>query len=173
MAFNSLTVSLENSGVFRLGDTTNGITVVQRMGGTSVPVGAFALEWGTGNGQANALYVSGVRTVAATTADNLNLTTLSMAGTTFSLTKLKYLLVVISGPDGTKSLQVGPRNVSNAVQLGWGGTGATVYDTVFTDREWKHPYAGWTVTASTADILGIYNPGAGSVDYSVVVAGLD
>lgn len=173
MAFDALTVSLEDSGLFRLSDSTNGVTVTQRLGTTSVPVATFSLEWGTGTNQANALYVSGLRSVAATTADNLNLSTLSMAGATFSLTKVKYVLVVISGPDGTKSLRVGPRGVSNAAQLWAGGTAAGNYETVITDRAWKHPYAGWDVTATTADILGIYNPGAGSVSYCVVVAGLD
>jgi hypothetical protein len=172
MAFDALTVRVAESGSYRISDSTNGLSVTQRIGGTTIPVADLLLEFGTGTGQANALYIAS-RTVTATTADNINLTSLSMGGTTFSLTKVKYVLIAISGADGTKSLQVGPKGVSNAVQLGWGGTGATVYDTVITDREWKHPYAGWTVTATTADILGIYNPGASSVTYGIVIAGLD
>jgi hypothetical protein len=173
MAFNTLQAGVELSGYYRIADTGNGLSIVQRVGGTTIPVAATAFDFGTGTNEANALYISGLRAVAATTADNLNLSTLSMGGQTLSLTKVKYVLVAISAPDGTKSLRVGPRGVSNAAQLWAGGTAAGNYETVITDREWKNPYAGWDVTASTADILGIYNPGAGSVTYSVVVIGLD
>lgn len=172
MAFDTLNTDVRLSGYYLLKDSALGQTITQRLGGAMLPTADTAFEWGTGSGQANALYVA-TRTVAATTADNLNLTTLALGGTTFSLTKVKYVLVAISAPDGTKSLRVGPRGVSNAAQLWAGGTASGNYETVFTYREWIHPFAGWDVTASTADILGIYNPGAGSVTYGVVIIGLD
>ncbi len=172
MAFSDLRIAVDPSGAFRITDTTAGISVTQRVGSDTLPVAPLLLQWGTGTNQANALYVAS-RTVSATTADNLNLSSLALAGTTFSFTRIKYVLIALSGPDGTKSLRVGPQGVSNAAQLWAGGTAAGNYETVITDREWKHPYAGWTVTASTADILGIYNPGASSVTYGVVIAGLD
>lgn len=172
MAFDSITTDVRIVGAYRIGDSSLGQTISQRVGGSVLPTAATSFTWGTGSGQANALYVAS-RTVTATTADNLNLTSLSLAGTTFSLTKVKYVLIAIDSPDGTKSLRVGPRGVSNAAQLWAGGTGASNYETVHTYREWSEPVTGYSVTASTADILGIYNPGAGSVTYGIVIIGLD
>lgn len=172
MAFDTLNTDVRLSGFYQLKDSTLGQTITQRVGGTLLPAAATAFEWGTGSGQANALYVA-TRTVNATTADNLNLSSLALGGTTFSLTKVKYVLIAISSPDGTKSLRVGPRGVANAAQLWAGGTAAGNYETVVSYREWIHTFAGWDVTASTADILGIYNPGAGSVTYGVAIIGLD
>lgn len=172
MAFDTLSTDVRLSGFYQIKDSALGQTITQRLGGTLLPTADTAFEWGTGTGQANAFYVA-TRTVTATTADNLNLSSLSLGGTTFSLTKVKYVLIAISAPDGTKSLRVGPRGVSNAAQLWAGGTASGNYETVYTYREWIEPYTGYAVTASTADILGIYNPGAGSVTYGVVIIGLD
>jgi hypothetical protein len=172
MAFDTLNTDFQIGGGGSFVDSTAAATFLARFGAASLPLRRSQYTFGTGDYQANAWYVAS-RTVTATTADNINLTSLSFFGTTFSLTKLKYLYVAISNPDGTKSLLVGPRGVSNAVQLGWGGTGATVYDTVYTGQDWERPHAGWTVTATTADILGIYNPGASSVTYGIWILGLD
>jgi hypothetical protein len=146
--------------------------VLARFGGGALPVRRTQFSFGTGDFQGNAWYIDS-RTVSATSNDNINLSSLAYYGTTYSLTKLKYLYVCISEPNGTKSLRVGPQNVSNAAQLAWGGTGSTVYDTVHTGRDWEHPFAGWDVTATSADVLGIYNPGAGSVTYGIWIIGLD
>jgi len=172
MAFNRLNTDIQIAGGGSFEDSTAGGRFVARFGANALPLRRSQYAFGTGNYEGNAWYIAS-RTVTATTADNINLTSLSYFGTTFSLTKLKYLYIAISEPNGTKALQVGPRGVSNAAQLGWGGTGATVYDTIYTGQDWEHPYAGWTVTASTADILGIFNPGASSVTYGIWIIGLD
>jgi hypothetical protein len=92
-------------------------------------------------------------------------------GNVISATKLKLLILSVSSPDGTKAIRVGPRGVSNTIQGPWGGTGATVYTDVTHWHVLYEPVAGWTVTAGTGDILGLYNPGAGSVTYSILLAG--
>lgn len=168
-----ITANVSFSGGGIITDSANGATQPASVGQGVLPSLLSAYTYGTGTAQVNAFYAAS-RTVAATTFDLINLTTTTAAlGTTFSLTKLKFLLVAVQSPDGTKSLRVGPQNQSNAAQLWFGGTGATVYDTVFTYRVWENPYAGYTVTASTGDILPIYNPGASSVTYGIWILGLD
>lgn len=127
---------------------------------------------GTGSFQVNQVYCA-QRALAATTFDLLDMAgSLTNLGGTITFTKIKYLRVEIVSPDGTKVLRVGPQNQSNPVPLGWGGTGATVYREVYYAEEWNMPYAGFTVTAGTGDILPIYNPGATSVTYAILIAGL-
>lgn len=143
-------------------------------GSRDVPELSFGLTYGTGSGKANKLYCA-KRTLAATTFDLIDLAgSLSDGiGNTLTFTKLKLALVAIVAPDGAKSLRVGPQNQSNTFQGEWGGGGATVYEAV---THWKpvvyEPVAGYTVTASTGDILPIYNPGASSLDYWLLLAGV-
>lgn len=116
------------------------------------------------------------RTVAATTADNLDLrggTVSTKLGLILDFQTIKLIVIQIVSPDGTKSLRVGPQNVSNAFSSPWGGAGATVYETVFHSHTFAFdPYTGFAVTAGTGDVLGIYNPGAGSVTYNIFIAGI-
>lgn len=84
-------------------------------------------------------------------------------------TKIKELIVAIESPDGTKSLRVGPQNVSNGWQGPFGGVGATCYQTVFHHLRWTEPYTGFDITAGTGDILRIHNPGAGTVVAHVLI----
>jgi hypothetical protein len=142
-----------------------------RFGGLSIPALSVSLGYGTGSGQANWMYTA-TRTVAATTADNLDLagSLTDGLGNTITATKLKLAVVAISSPDGTKSLRVGPRGVSNATLAGFGD--ASDYQTV---RNWwvqYDPVGGYDVTAGTADLFCLYNPGAGSVTYTVLLAGV-
>lgn len=164
---------LSLSGNGSVTDSANSATQPITIGSGVMPTLASEYTYGTGSAQVNAFYAAS-RTLAATTFDLLNLTTLPNAlGTTFSLTRLKLLVISIDSPDGTKSLRVGPQNQSNAAQLWFGGTGATVYETIFTGQKWEDPYAGYTVTATTGDILPIYNPGGSSVTYGIWILGLD
>jgi hypothetical protein len=168
-----ITAQLSAIGGGTVQDTVLQSTQPLNLGAGIMPVLATSYTYGTGSSQVNAFWAAS-RTVAATTYDNINLTTAPNAlGTTFSLTKLKALVVAISSPDGSKKLRVGPQNQSNAAQLWFGGTGATAYDEFFHYRVWEDPYTGYAVTASTADILPIYNPTGSSITYAIWLLGLD
>lgn len=133
---------------------------------------AISLTFADGNGDEEAQsWWHDERTVAATTADNIDLAgTLSgVLGGTVTALKVKWIVVAIDAPDGVKTLRVGPRNQANAWQGPWGGTGATVYQDVTHHLALFEPYAGWTVTAGTGDVLGVYNPSAVSVTYRIWV----
>lgn len=173
MALNLLTITAEGKlrGIVR--DGTSGGTIAKTFSANSIPALSVSLTYGTGSGQANWWYYAS-RTVATVTADNLDLSgsLTDGLGNTISATKLKLLVVAISSPDGTKSLRVGPRGVSNAAQLNYGGVASTDYISTTTWHVLYEPVAGFTITASTGDILGIYNPGAGSVTYSILMAGV-
>lgn len=125
-------------------------------------------EDGSGSGQAQSWWHD-ERTVTATTADNIDLagSLTGPFGATITAVKIKWIVLAIDTPGSTKSLRVGPRGVSNAFQGPWGGTGATVYQDFTTFFAAVEPYTGWTVTAGTGDILGIYNPSAVSVTYRI------
>lgn len=154
-------------------DGTTGAVLRKKFGALSVPTLGVSLTYGTGSGQANWAYYAS-RTVATVTADNLDLSgsLTDGLGNTISATKLKLLVVAVSSPDGTKTIRVGPRGVANTLQGPWGGTGATVYTDVTTWHVLYEPVAGWNVVGGSSDILGIYNPSASSVTYSILMAGV-
>jgi hypothetical protein len=174
MAITGLRIDGENELSAYIRDGGTGAVLRKKFGLTaSVPALAVDLTYGTTSAKANWMYYAS-RTVAATTADNLDLSgsLTDGLGNTISATKLKLAVIAIASPDGTKSLRVGPRGVANAAQLNFGGVAATDYQTV-THWWWLYePVAGYTITAATADIFGVYNPGAGSVTYSVLLAGV-
>jgi hypothetical protein len=157
----------------RIADATTGQQQNAIYGRTILPARSRSFTHGTGSGQANKWHLS-QRTLATTTFDLLDLAggLTDYKGAAITFTKIKRVYVAIVDPSSSKSLRVGPQNQSNAGQFGWGGTGATVYQTVYTDWDDYEPYAGWTVTAGTGDIYPIYNPSAGSVTYVLFVLGL-
>jgi hypothetical protein len=157
----------------RVGDDATGQYQAAVFGKANLPARVRSLTHGTGSGQANKWHLS-QRTLATTTFDLLDLAggLTDYKGAAITFTKIKRVYVAIVDPSSSKSLRVGPQNQSNAGQFGWGGTGATVYQTVYTDWDDYEPYAGWTVTAGTGDIYPIYNPSAGSVTYVLFVLGL-
>jgi hypothetical protein len=172
-ALNLTNRSGERALSFNIKDGTTGAVLSKRFGAVSVPDLGLSFTYGTGSGQANKLYYAS-RTVATVTADNLDLAG-SLAdglGNTITFTSLKLMLFAVLEPDGTDTLRIGPRNQSNPFQGPWGGTGATVYQDVTHHWYAYAPVAGWTVTAGTGDILGVYNPSAGSVTYSVLLVGV-
>lgn len=154
-------------------DGTTGAVIAKRFGAVSVPDLGISLTFGTGSGQANKFYFAS-RTVATVTADNLDLagTLADGLGNTVTFTALKLMVFAVSSPDGTKTLRIGPRNQSNPFQGPWGGTGATVYQDLTHHWYDYRPVTGHTVTAGTGDTLGVYNPSAGSVTYTVLLAGV-
>jgi len=154
-------------------DGTTGAVLRKKFGALSVPELSISLTYGTGSGQANWAYYAS-RTVATVTADNLDLSgsLTDGLGNTISATKLKLLVVAISSPNGTKALRVGPRGVSNAAQLNFGGVSSTDYQTVTHWHVIYEPVAGYTITGGTGDVLGLYNATAGIVTYSILMAGV-
>lgn len=118
------------------------------------------------------------RTVAATTYDNLTLygSLTDAEGNTLNFKTVQRVLLVHANPTGSNPIQVGPQNQTNAwggaANTPWpGGVGATVYDEVYWKLDLVNPW-GWTVDHATpADVLGIYNPNAGSVTYAVWILG--
>lgn len=133
----------------------------------------FELQNGTGSGQANKWFLER-RTVNATTYDLLDLAggVDDYKGDPITFTAIKRCLLKIVDPNGTKKLYLGPQNQTNAAQLWAGGTGATAYDEVFWGIDHKHPYAGWTVTAGTGDILPVYNPTGSAITYAIFLLGV-
>lgn len=173
MALNTLNFSGEwpVGGFWK--DGTTGAVLRKKFGVLSVPTLSISLTYGTGSGNANWAYYAS-RTVNATTADNLDLSgsLTDGLGNTISATKLKLLVIGIASPDGTKTLRVGPRGVANTFQGPWGGTASTDYVSVTTWHVIYEPVAGYTITGGTGDVLGIYNSSAGSLTYSILLAGV-
>jgi hypothetical protein len=158
------------------GSMTNPLDLSTPINSVAVGTGDFPeclieLEDGNGAEQAQAHWHD-LRTVTATTADNLDLygSLTGPFGSTVSVVKIKTILVVIDTPGTTKSLRIGPQNVANANQLGFGGTGATVYATCRRFLLLEDVDSGWTVSNGSTDVLGIYNPSAVSVTYAIWIS---
>lgn len=173
---NTLNFASRYGGGGRLVDNatlTQQAAIIGATGGL-IPALGLTLLNGTGSGQASNWYLA-VRSVAGTTADNLDLAggLTNGLGQVLTFTKVKYLLLAINSPDGAKKLDLGPKGASNPFIGPWaGGSGATVYDEVYEVYENRNTFSGWTVTATTGDILGIYNPGATTVTYTIFIIGL-
>lgn len=154
-------------------ETATGKSQHANFGFGSIPALALSLGFGTGSGKANKFYF-GKRTLAATTFDLIDLSgsLVDFTGTTIAFTKLKLAIVSLDVPGVSTSLRAGPQNQSNSFQGAFGGAGATVYKTIL-DWEFvvKETTAGYTVTAGTGDIFPVYNPGAASLDYYVLLVG--
>lgn len=174
MAQDSLTIGGNFPLTFSISDS-GGSSKSGRFGvGSLWPSLAVDIEWGTGSGQCNLACVTR-RTLTATTYDNLDLAggLSDNLGNTLTFTKIKLAILALATPDGTANLRVGPQAQSNVMQGPWGGTGATVYKTVYhSDIIWRELVAGFTVTAGTGDIFPIYNPTGSSVIYTLLLAGL-
>lgn len=168
----TLQATITLSGTGSLADDVTDVKQLATFGGAILPTIVTAFSYGTGNNQVNKQYLK-KRTLAATTFDLLDLTALTdFQGAALNFAKIKYIFVGIISPDGTKSLRVGPQNQTNAFAGFWGGTGATVYDTVLHSLEHKAPISG-LATGGTTKILPIYNPGASSLDYAIWILGTD
>lgn len=173
MALNKLSIILDGEMRNFWQDGTTSALLRRRWGTLSIPALSISLSYGATSGLANWAYYAS-RTVNATTADNLDLSgsLTDGVGNTISATKLKLLVVSIASPDGTKTLRIGPRGESNAAQLNFGGVTATDYQAVTTWHVIYEPVAGYTITAGTGDILGIYNSSASNLTYSILMAGV-
>lgn len=129
------------------------------------------LEPGTGAGNADLLF-SDERTIAASGAEDLDLAGVltSPLGATLTFAKVKAILIVADAGN-TNSVQVGGdgsaaflgpfANSSDILTIPPGGSVLLV-----------HPGAGWTVTATTADLLQVANSSSGTgVTYKVIIIG--
>lgn len=157
----------------RIEDQSTGQWQVGVFGKNLLPARSRSFTHGSGSGQVNKWHLS-QRTLATVTYDNLDLAggLTDYKGAAITFTKIKYAYIAIISPSSTKSLRVGPQNQSNAATLHWGGTGATVYETFYTDWELYEPYTGFTVTAGTGDIFPIYNPTGSSITYTLFLMGV-
>lgn len=169
-----ITLNERTLGGGRIIDSVSGQVLPAIWGKGNLPARTRTFTSGTGNNQVDKFHLS-QRTLTATTFDLLDLSGVltDYKGVAITFSKIKRVYIAIVSPDGTKSLRIGPQNQANAGQFGWGGTGATVYQTIYTDWDDYFPYAGHTVTAGTGDIYPVYNPGASSVTYALLIAGLD
>lgn len=146
----------------------------------------FTLSYGTGtvldaNGAVNVtgLYVYN-STLANATTKSVNMNGGSdvdfVSGAALVWSKLKYAFVanlgiVAGAPDGLLYLQVGPQGVTNAFNAAWGGSGATVWNYCPWSISLRGPAAGWTVTAVTAMLFPVNNPGATTLQILIILAG--
>lgn len=174
MALNLVSISgdLKLSAFWR--DGTSLASLRRRFGANSIPALDLSVSYGTGSGQVSWVYFT-TGSLAATTAANVDLSgsVTDGLGNTVSATKLKILIVAVTSPDGSKRIRVGPRGVANAAQLNFGGVASTDYIDVY---DWcpvvLETTTGFTITAGTGDIVGVYNPGGSAVTYSLLAAGV-
>jgi hypothetical protein len=170
----TLTMNLSGQGAVKgtagLGTPTENVVVGQGNFG-AMQVG---FSFGTGNNQANKWFAA-QRTVGAGANDDLDLAggLTNGIGEVLTFTKVKYLLIALVAPDGTRVLRVGPQGVANAFQGPHGGVVAGNYVEVKNFSEYiNEPITGYTVTAGTGDVLRVNNPGGGSVTYNILIIGV-
>jgi hypothetical protein len=160
---------ISGSGTYR--DSTNALQQMASFGSGILPSVRQQYSYGTGDNQVNKWYLAR-RTLAATTYDNLNLTSgLATMGVTQAFTALKRVLIAIIDPDGTKALQVGPQNQTHANQLWFAGVTANFYETLYTSILKDRPITGWSVSSGSTDVLSIYNPTANPITYAIWLLG--
>lgn len=175
MAVDLIRITGDMEARFLYADSGKGTTFSRKFGAKSVPALDLSVSYGIGANQCNWLYFEQGRSLAATTYDNHDLYggLTDAFGTAINATALKLAIVALDSPDGAANLRVGPQNQTGAAQLGWGGTGATVYQTVY---DWwlasNMSAAGWTITNTTADVFSVYNPTGSAVLYSILLAGI-
>jgi hypothetical protein len=145
MPLNTATFSLTGSGTLTKTLTLSTPTDTIQIGAGAFPAATFDLADGNGDAQAQDWY-SAFLTIRA-------------------------IILVIKDPTSAKRLRVGPQNVTNAAQLGFGGVGAQAYLEFDRFAILERIYTGWTVTPGTGDLLPINNPSGVSVDVAVWVLG--
>jgi hypothetical protein len=144
----------------------------------------FTLSYGTGtvldaNGAVpvNGLYVYQASLAASgTKSANMNGGTDVDAATGALLvwTKLKYWFVANLGiaggaPDGLLYLLVGPDSVATSAVAGFNASTNAIK--TYWSMSYRGPAAGETVTAATAMLFNVNNPGASALNILIVLAG--
>ena len=147
--------------------------------GNNWPTMKTTLTYGTAANQAKNWYLK-KRTLAAGANDDLDLSgglTNEVGDTGIIFLAIKVLLIAILSPDGVKKLKVGPGAgaggtlVANAFIGPWASAASSFVQIDNFGLPINHPWGGYAVTSGTADILRINNPGAGSVDYNLLIVG--
>jgi len=158
------------NGTYVKGASQRSTQTAFQLGQNSMPPLVKTYTTGTGTDQANKMFVN-VYTIAGTTNQDLDLagSLIDDQGNTLTFAAIKEILVIINSPDGTKKLEIGPAAVANAFI----GPFADVSDklTFFDHIRLSHPYAGWTVTAGTGDIMRLRNSSATALDATVIIVG--
>lgn len=135
---------------------------------------AQSLVDGAADGQVQKLWHA-ERTIAASDDDDLVLTNLesTLFGGTIAcdFAKIKALLIVNQATAAGLSLAVGGAGAGAFAAPFNGSTSAQVIVPPAGSLLLAHPKAGWTVTASTSDILRVSNLGASPVTYRAVLLG--
>lgn len=171
MAIDTLSVSDRLSGGGVVQDTGTGDQQGVNFGAGVLPDLRFGYSFGTGDSQANKWYARR-RTLAATTYDDLNLTSgLTTLGATQAFTALKRVVIAIVDPDGTKRLRVGPQGRTNAAQLWFQAATTNFWEETYSFLLKERPVTGWALTAGAADVLSVYNPTGSSVTYAIWLLG--
>jgi hypothetical protein len=142
------------------------------LGSSRWPAISTALTYGDGSGQANMWYHA-KRTAAAETTDAFSLVGSVTGPLTGSggFAAVKFLLLSIESPNGSKTLQVGPRGEWNGWHPPWvdGNAYEHVYDVLLKTNRWS----GWPVfTGGAGDVLYVRNPTLSPITYRVLVIGV-
>jgi hypothetical protein len=181
----TLNLNIEIAGSGSLTDIPATINSVEESG--TVGSGSFGgpndinliLSPGTGNLQANQWYLCR-RTCDATSSDNLNLNDATSGivnglGQHLELAQVTAIIIALTAPDGTLTLRVGPQGVSDAWKGPFEGVGSTCYLNVtdFAVLAGRFGDGLGTVTDTTANILGISNPGATNITYDIWIIGIE
>ena len=174
----SLTLNITGTGTLSgpAGITTPASTF--NIGQGNWPAMQMKLAYGTAAQQAKNWYLA-KRTLGAGLNDDLDLSgglTNEVGDASIAFLAIKFLLMQIDAADGVKKLKVGPGAAGAPVANAFVGPWKAVTDCFTTVDNFNflinQPWAGYPVTAGTADILRITNPGAGSLDYRVLVGGV-
>ena len=127
---------------------------------------------GTGNFQAQKLYVSAARTLSASANETLDLAggLTDPLGATLTFTVIKGIYIEAASGN-TNDVVIG-----NATSNGFTGPFGATTHTIAVKPGGKlfleAPNTGWTVTAGTGDILKVLNGGSGtSVSYDIKIWG--
>lgn len=130
----------------------------------------IVLADGSGSGQASKVYLAS-RTVASSANDDLDLAG-SLAdpfGVTLTFATVKAI-VIRADPANTTNLTVSP-GASNGFTGPFGASSHTVQVRPGGALVFAAPQTGWTVTASTGDILRVANAAGASATYSIEIVG--
>ncbi len=153
--------------------TANQTDVID-LGSVSFPLShttTASMATGTGASQADLLF-SDQRTIAASSTEDLDLagSLTDAIGNTLTFVKIKAIIITVASAN-TNNVTVSP-----ATSNGFNGPFNAAADLVAIPPGGSlvatAPVSGWTVTASTGDLLTIANSGSGTgVTYDVVLIG--
>lgn len=147
-------------------ETSGNLSASSRFGTAPTPSGSWALTDGTGSAQANQVYES-LFTIAAGVTLQIDLKSgageKDVLNLALAMTAVKSVEVLLSTtPAAGVSLQLGPQGLANAAQLWFQAATANFYDTIRDRFANQDRAVGWALDA-THKIVGVKNPGAGSV----------